>query len=102
LPKQTKTYKKRIDFEVANSDVSPAINDLLYAISPKFKNSLCGVLIGNMITSIVSNQTTTLQVSLGLLANKYKLIQHLSDYAVTCSPDEIRRFKISAAVLFFA
>ena len=51
-----------------------------------------------MITSVVYNRTTMLQVSLGLLANKSKLIQHLFEYAVTCSPDEIRRFKMSAAV----
>ena len=36
IPKQKKVYKKHIDFNVANADVCPAINDFLYAISPKF------------------------------------------------------------------
>ena len=97
IPKHKTVYKKRIDFLTANIDVSPTINDLLKAISPKFQNSLSDVLIGNIITSVVSNRTTSLQVALGLLANKNKLIQHLFDYCITCSPDEIRRFKISAA-----
>ena len=98
LPKQRAVYKKRIKLQTAINDVSPTIMDMLKAISPKFDSSLSGALIGNIITSIVSNQTTTLQVALGLLANKKSFIGHPFDYGVTCSPDELRRFKVSAAV----
>ena len=97
LPVQKTVYQKRVSFQTANNDVSSTVNAMLKAISPKFHNSLSGALIGNIITSVVSNRTTTLQVALGLLANKQKLIQRFFDYGITCSPDEMRRFKISAA-----
>ena len=38
-----------------------------------------------------------LQVALGILVQEKKLIEHLYEYRVTASYDEIRRFKISAA-----
>lgn len=98
IPKQKNVYRKRIDYETANMDVSPSVNALLSAITPKFNNSLAGVVIGNIITSVVSSRATNLQISLALLANKSKLIQHFFDYGICCTPDEIRRFKISAAV----
>ena len=95
ISKQKVVFNRQIDFQIANDDVSPTINAMLKSISPKFEKSLPGVLIGNIITSVVSNRATSLQVDLGLLANKKKLVQHFFDYRVTCSPDETRRFKIS-------
>ena len=96
IPKQKEIFNKRIDFQMAVDDTSPTLMMVLKCISSKFEKSLQSVLIGNIVTSIVSNRATTLQVDLAILANKPQLIEHLYDYGVTCSPDEMRRFKISS------
>ena len=97
IPKQKEIFNKRIDFQMAVDDTSPTLMMVLKCISSKFEKSLQSVLIGNIVTSIVSNRPTTQQVYLAILANKPQLIEHLYDYDVTCSPDEMRRLKISAA-----
>ena len=97
IPKQKEIFNKRIDFQMAVDDTSPTLMTVLKCISPKFENSLHSVLIGNIVTSIVSNRATTLQIDLAILANKPQLVEHLYDYGITCSPDEMRRFKVSAA-----
>ena len=78
IPKQKAVYSKRIDYQTANLDVSPTVNTFLSAITPKFNHSLSGVLIGNIITSVLSSRATNLQVSLGLLANKKNLFNIFS------------------------
>ena len=51
-----------------------------------------------MITSIIRNQPTDLQVALGVLLRDSKtLIGYMYDYGITCSYDEVLRFKKSAA-----
>ena len=55
-------------------------------------------MIRGIITSIATSKPTPLQVYLGALAHEKKLIKHLIDYRVTSSYEEVRRFKISAAV----
>ena len=50
-----------------------------------------------MINSIATANISMLQVALGLKVQMKKLIEHLHDYGVTSSYDEVRRFKISAA-----
>ena len=78
---------------------SNTVRKLLEYISPKFKDSLQSIMIGNMITSFVRNQPTDLQVALAaLLHSSRTIIQTFHDYGVTCSYDEMNRFKKSAAV----
>ena len=76
----------------------PTLNDLLSAVSFKLSESNFLSLLGSMITSKVTSRVTMLQVAIGLLVHEKILIQDLYDYGVTSSYDEIRRFKISAAV----
>ena len=61
-----------------------------------FQNSLFAALIGNMITSIIAKRYTSLQISLGALLREKKFIEHFYKYGVSCSYNEIRRFKTSA------
>ena len=77
-----------------------ALLDLLTAISPKLNTaSLQSLLIGNIITSVLNNQPTPFQISIGALMGDHKgLINELSKYNVSCSDDETRRFRRSAAV----
>ena len=50
-----------------------------------------------MITIIVTNRPTTLQIVLGLLMREKALIEQCHQFGITCTYDEILRFKSSAA-----
>ena len=66
---------------------------------PNLTESLAMTLIGNIITGTVCSQPTYLQVALGVLIRRNKiLISELSKYSVCCSYDEVRLFRYSAAV----
>lgn len=94
-----KSYNKHIDWEVASECVSETLIKLLSAISPKFQNSLQSLMVGNIVSSKVTGQPTPLQIAIGVLLGDHKmLIQELYKYNVSCSYDEVRRFKRSAAV----
>ena len=95
------TYSSHIDLETAMDCTSDTLIELLEYISPKFHNSLYGALIGNIVTSIVQDRTTPLMLSLGTLLRSSKdLLNHFYDYRVTCTHDEMLRFKKSAASYF--
>ena len=57
-----------------NEDVSSTLQVLLSAISQKFDQSLPVLLIGNIITSIVSHSPTDLQISLAVLLRNFEVI----------------------------
>jgi hypothetical protein len=57
------------------------------------------LLIGNVVTAILKNQTTDLQLALGFLLRDSKaILGYTYDFGITCSYDEVLRFKKSAAV----
>ena len=60
-------YKTRITTEDALLSTSFTLLDLLAKISPKLKNTLPAILIGNIITNILTNHPTDLQIALGNL-----------------------------------
>ena len=71
---------------------------LLSYISPGLsENTLPAILIGNIVTSFVSNRYTGLQVALAILIREKRLVTHLYDYGMVCSYDEPVRFRTSAA-----
>ena len=88
-------YKTKIDKETAAADVSPTLQSLLSKIC-KEMNSLPVILMGNMVTSIVTKRPTTLQVALGVLIRSKSLVETLHEFGVTCTYDEMLRFKSSA------
>ena len=93
------SYAIDLDRKNAMYSSSDSLQKLLTAISSKFTYSLQAIMIGNIITSIVRNQPTDLQVALSvLLQNSKSLINTFHDYGVTCSYDEMHRFKKSAAL----
>ena len=95
----TDTNDTCIDLEKSMESTSSTLERLLECVSSKFSNSLYSALIGNIVTSIVQNRTTHLQLSLGILFRHSKVTpNHLHDYRVTCTHDEVLRFKKSAAV----
>ena len=80
---------------IAAESVSGTIQLLLQKLSPSLE-SLTSLLIGNIVTSVLRNHATPLQIALGVLINQKKIIKHMFNYKVTCS--ELRRYKKSSAV----
>ena len=92
-------YPRNILKQIACEAVSPTLLLLLERLSPGMeKDALPFLLIGSMLTSVIHNFSTPLQIALGILVHSKKIIQHLFDYKVTCSYDEFRRYKKSSAV----
>ena len=85
---------------MASACISETLLKLLTMINPTFADqSSQALMIGSIITSIVTNQPTPLQIGIGVLMSDHKgLIKELHKYNVTCSYDETRRFRRSAAV----
>ena len=92
-------YQAKIDLLSAQQDVSPTLSKLLKLISPHLSElSLPSLLVGNLVTSSVANRYTSLQVALAILVERSALIDHLYDYGITCSYNELLRFRTSAAL----
>ena len=73
--------------------------DLLGTLSANMDYTLPALLIGNIVTSIISNNPTNLQIALGnLIRDSKSLINQMYQFGVTCSYDEILQFKKSAAL----
>ena len=84
--------------ESASMSVSTTLMDLLAKISTKLNYTPPGILIGNLVTNILCNHPTTLQLAFGNLIRDSKLlINQMYQFGVACSYDEILRFKKSAA-----
>ena len=99
IPLDTTKYRLNIDEQLVQESVSCTVQNLLASISTKLDSTPPALLIGNIITSVVRNKSTDLQIALGMLLRDYKsILGYTYDYGITCSYDEIRRFKKSAAV----
>ncbi len=93
-----KNYHCHIDNDICSQFQSNALDDLLSSISQKLQQSLPALLIGNIITSVVKSLATPLQIALAVLQRDSKaIIKAFFDFGITCSYDELQRFKKSAA-----
>ena len=91
-------YHSRINSETTKSDVSTTLAKLLSELSDDLsENSLPGILIGNMITSCVAKRYTSLMVALAVMVRQKEVVEHLHEYRVVCSYDELKRFRPSVA-----
>ena len=89
-------YDLNITLESVYKSMSETLKNVLENVSDKFKNSLFSVLIGNIVTSVVKNCSTLSQIASGFFfRHSRKIVDHLWDYRVTCSYDELLRFKKS-------
>ena len=78
-------------------ECSETLMTLLSKLSPNFEKGLPAVMIGNIMTSLVTKRFTKLQLALSVLASGRKLIEHLYEYRITSTYQEFRRFKVLAA-----
>ena len=71
---------------------------MLSIMSPKLQRNLkVVVLMSSMIKTVMTWRVSILQVALGLEVQEKRLIEHLCEYRVTASYNEVRRFRISTA-----
>lgn len=74
--------------------------ELLANLSKKLDRTLPALLIGSIINGVLQNHPTDIQIDLGVSARHSKtLINRLHDYGVSCTYDEVLRFKTSAALV---
>ena len=91
-------HYSKLNHETIFDECSYTLTSLLSLISPSLDKTVPSVIIGNIVTSAVKKACTELQLSLGVLARKKTLIEHLNAFKITSSYQEVRQFKISAAV----
>ena len=91
------TYQTRINVENVLNDASPTLLQLMSSLTPKLDSTLQAGMVGNIVTSLVTNRPTLLQIALGIAVRNKSKIETLYDFGVTCSYDETLRFKSSAA-----
>ena len=100
IPLDTSKYRLDIDERLAQESVSPTVQNLLASLSTKLDNTPPALLIGNIITSVLCHKSTDLQIALGVLLRDSKtILSYTYDYGITCSYDEVLRFKKSAAMM---
>ena len=93
-----KIYYNHVDRDVCLHFQSNTLNDLLSKINVKLDKSLPSLLIGNIVTSIIKNVATPLQITLAVHLRDSKMqVRAFHDFGVTCSYDELLRFKKSVA-----
>lgn len=92
-------YHTRLDNESIENYVSETLMCLLAAISKDMDHSSVAYMIANMISGASMSYPTPMQVDLGvMIRNSKKLINVMHALGVTCSYDEVLRFKKSAAI----
>ena len=96
-PDNRETYKTRLFVGDAQETCSDLLLQLLAMLSPKLDHTNPALLIGNIITSVITNRPTTLQIALGTLLHSKSLIEHCAQFGISCSYPEILRFKKSVA-----
>ena len=78
--------------------ISKSLDDILSKVSQKLNQPLPALLIGNIITSVVNNLATPLQIALAVfLRDSKEQVKAFPDFGVTCSYDELLRFKKTVA-----
>ena len=92
-------YTIHVDKQTGISSFSATLMSLLESLSddPGFK-LLPSIIIGNIITSVVTNWPTPLQVGLGSTLGMKSLVQQFHDPGICCSYDEVLKFIASASV----
>ena len=86
-----------IDGENLFDECSDILMSFLSKLSPNFEKTLPAVMIGNIITSVMTKRFTRFELALSVLASNKTLIEHLHEYGITSTYDEFRRSKVSAA-----
>ena len=92
-------YTTRLNRQTIENSVSGTLMRFLSKLSDRLNCTPAAYLIGNIGTNALTKCSTPLQIALGvLMRNSRALVNYISDMGVSCSYDELLRFKKSAAV----
>ena len=97
-PINRQEYQTRINVDNILSNVSPTLLSLLAEISSNLSHSIVAGMIGNMISSSVKKFPQPIQIGAGVLLQSKSLIETFYKLGVTCSYEEVKTFRSSAAV----
>ena len=87
-----------INKDIAMNEVSETLIALLGLVSAKLDMTFPAIMMGSIVTGAVKNNPTALQIALGTKLGRSKnIITTMQSFGVTCSYDEVLRFKRSAA-----
>ena len=81
--------------DVVAKRIKKECSEIAYQRHTLDEDSLPSLLIGSIIPSGLTK--TPLHISIGVYFHKKKTITHMHDYLVSCSYDELKRFKMSSA-----
>ena len=87
LPHSKNEYNV-IESENLMDGCSETLMTLLSKLSPNFEKRLSAVMIGNIVTFVVTKHFTKLQLALSVLASDRKLIEHLQEDGITSTYQE--------------
>ena len=85
------SYQSRVNIDTALDAVSATALSLLGNLSSKLNHTMPAVLIGNIITSVLINQATMLQIALADVLNRKCLIEQT--YAFRAAAVKILKLK---------
>ena len=88
-------YDIHINKDKMDDAVSQTLSSMLSLVSPKLNKTLSAAIIGNIVTSEVTNEAT--DCPRFTYPGFQKVVDKLYDYRVTCSYQEVGKFKKSAA-----
>ena len=83
------SFETELSFEKIGNECSTTLLKILSFVSKKFDSSLTAATIGSILTSVVTNQPTPLQVAVGVLIRNRSHIEVLNKLGITCTYDEI-------------
>jgi hypothetical protein len=91
-------YSTTINKDIAINDVSETLMTLLVLLSTKLEWIFPAIMIGSILTGAVRNNPTAFQITLGSKLGRSKnIITTMQSFGMTCSYDEVLRFKRSSA-----
>lgn len=98
VKKNKEKYSLRISDESVSTECSKTLIKLCAKLSPKLDKTPPTLLIGSIVSSTLSNTFTDLQVGIGVKFRFSKeLVNILNQFQISCTYDELLRFKKSAA-----
>lgn len=95
LKQDQSSYDASINLDDSLCNCSPTLLELLSKVSPKLSATLPAAMISNMVT-LVNSKPTALHIGMGITLREKNLIDTLYKFGVSCSYEEILRFKSSA------
>ena len=92
-------YRGQFSVSDLKQSVSKTLQCIVLYVSVKLEDSLPALMVGHIVTSVLKDQSTDLQLANGVLLRSSKaILSYMHDFRITCTYDEVLQFKKSAAI----